>query len=65
MIDIRFANDIELMTGSRPGIYWMICWKYISPLTMIIIVIASFTKIIVEGSGYLAVCFIYTFYYSN
>lgn len=42
------------MTGSRPGIYWMICWKYISPLTMLIIVIASFAKIIVEGSGYLA-----------
>lgn len=49
-----FANDIELMTGSRPGIYWMICWKYVSPLTMLIIVIASFAKIIVEGSGYLA-----------
>ena len=42
------------MTGSRPGIYWMICWKYVSPLTMLIIVISSFTKIIVEGSGYLA-----------
>jgi solute carrier family 6 amino acid/orphan transporter-like 15/16/17/18/20 len=51
---VRFANDIELMTGSRPGIYWMICWKYLSPLTMLIIVIASFAKIIVEGSGYLA-----------
>lgn len=50
----RFANDIELMTGSRPGIYWMMCWKYLSPLTMMIIVIASFAKIIVEGSGYLA-----------
>ena len=51
---VRFANDIELMTGSRPGIYWMLCWKYLSPLTMLIIVIASFAKIIVEGSGYLA-----------
>lgn len=49
----RFADDIQLMTGSRPGIYWMICWKYISPLTMLVIVIASFTKIIVEGSGYM------------
>jgi solute carrier family 6 amino acid/orphan transporter-like 15/16/17/18/20 len=42
------------MTGSRPGFYWMICWKYISPLTMLVIVISSFTKIILEGSGYLA-----------
>lgn len=50
----RFADDIELMTGSRPGIYWMICWKYVSPLTMLVIVISSFAKIIHEGSGYLA-----------
>ena len=48
------ASDIELMTGSRPSIYWLICWKYISPLTMLIIVVASLTKIAVEGSGYFA-----------
>ena len=42
------------MTGYRPNTYWLICWKYISPLTMLIIVISSFAKIIVDGSGYLA-----------
>ena len=27
----RFADDIERMLGKRPGMFWIICWKYISP----------------------------------
>ncbi|XP_038223563.1 sodium-dependent neutral amino acid transporter B(0)AT3 [Zerene cesonia] len=48
----RFADDIESMTGQRPGIYWLICWKYLSPLAMISILISSFAELAVEGSGY-------------
>lgn len=48
----RFADDIELMTGSRPGIYWMLCWKFISPLAMLTILFASFMELINEGSSY-------------
>ncbi|XP_054288933.1 sodium- and chloride-dependent transporter XTRP3-like [Macrosteles quadrilineatus] len=48
----RFADDIELMTGTRPGWYWLLCWKYLSPLAMLLILIASITEIIVNGSGY-------------
>ncbi|XP_034937519.1 sodium-dependent neutral amino acid transporter B(0)AT3 isoform X2 [Chelonus insularis] len=50
----RFADDIELMTGNRPGLYWLICWKYLSPLAMLSILVASFVQILVEGSGYSA-----------
>jgi len=32
--------------------YWMICWKYISPAAMIIILVASWIKIFTEGSTY-------------
>lgn len=32
----RFCDDIESMIGSRPSIYWKICWKYISPLFLIV-----------------------------
>ncbi|KAJ8958207.1 hypothetical protein NQ317_018046, partial [Molorchus minor] len=28
----NFARDIEKMIGHRPGIFWRICWKYISPV---------------------------------
>lgn len=50
----RFADDIELMTGSRPHLYWLICWKYLSPLAMISILVASIVQIVVDGSGYQA-----------
>ncbi|GAB0089144.1 Transporter [Sergentomyia squamirostris] len=48
----RFADDIELMTGSRPGLYWMICWKYVSPIAMISILTASFFDLAIKGSSY-------------
>lgn len=47
-----FADDIEMMTGSRPALYWMICWKYLSPLAMLSILAASFIEIVTKGSGY-------------
>ncbi|CAH1367199.1 unnamed protein product [Tenebrio molitor] len=50
----RFADDIEMMTGQRPGLYWLICWKYLSPLAMLSILVASFVEIAVDGSGYAA-----------
>ncbi|KAK7862615.1 hypothetical protein R5R35_005651 [Gryllus longicercus] len=50
----RFADDIELMTGRRPGLYWLVCWKYLSPLAMLSILVASFVEIAVDGSGYSA-----------
>lgn len=43
-----------MMTGSRPGLYWLICWKYLSPLAMLSILVASFVEIAVDGSGYAA-----------
>ncbi|KAJ8943506.1 hypothetical protein NQ318_016286 [Aromia moschata] len=48
----RFADDIEMMTGQRPGLYWLICWKYLSPLAMLSIMFASFVEIAVDGTGY-------------
>lgn len=50
----RFADDIEMMTGTRPALYWLVCWKYLSPLAMLSILIASFVDIAVGGSGYQA-----------
>ena len=30
----RFADCVEQMTGSRPGIFWRLCWKYFAPMVM-------------------------------
>lgn len=32
----RFGDDVEAMLGSRPGLYWRICWKFISPIFLIV-----------------------------
>lgn len=40
------------MTGSRPSLYWLICWKYVSPIAMIIILIASLIELASSGSSY-------------
>lgn len=28
----RFSNDIEMMTGSRPGLFWKVCWLAVTPV---------------------------------
>ncbi|KAL5258866.1 hypothetical protein ACHWQZ_G009358 [Mnemiopsis leidyi] len=40
----RFLKDIEYMTGSVPHRYWQICWKWVSPLLLIIVLLSSMIK---------------------
>lgn len=28
----NFADDIEMMLGKKPSIYWQVCWKGLTPL---------------------------------
>ena len=35
----RFCNDIEFMLGKQTGLYWRICWKFITPAVMIAILV--------------------------
>ncbi|XP_077084964.1 sodium-dependent noradrenaline transporter [Siphateles boraxobius] len=37
----RFSEDIERMMGFKPGIYWRLCWKFVSPAFLLFVVIAS------------------------
>ncbi|KAJ9573707.1 hypothetical protein L9F63_008920, partial [Diploptera punctata] len=32
----RFSQDVQSMLGSKPGLYWRICWKFISPIFIIV-----------------------------
>ncbi|XP_063218366.1 sodium-dependent noradrenaline transporter-like isoform X2 [Bacillus rossius redtenbacheri] len=27
----RFSQDVKDMLGSKPGLYWRVCWKFVSP----------------------------------
>ncbi|XP_019874139.2 sodium-dependent serotonin transporter [Aethina tumida] len=37
----NFARDIEKMIGRRPGLFWRLCWKYISPMFLLVIFVFS------------------------
>ena len=42
------------MTGSRPFIFWMTCWKYISPIAIFIVLIASIAETAKDTAKYSA-----------
>lgn len=35
----RLCRDVEFMIGHRPGAYWRLCWGFITPVFMLIILI--------------------------
>ncbi|CAI2726292.1 unnamed protein product [Schistosoma spindalis] len=37
----RFCQDVQMMLGFKPGIFWQICWAYISPIFLLGIFIAN------------------------
>ncbi|XP_077996327.1 sodium-dependent serotonin transporter-like [Glandiceps talaboti] len=37
----RFAEEIKLMLGFKPGIFWTICWRFISPIFLLFIIIMT------------------------
>ncbi|XP_002730444.2 sodium- and chloride-dependent glycine transporter 1-like [Saccoglossus kowalevskii] len=38
----QFYDDIAMMLGSRPNPWWMICWKGITPLSIVFIIIMTY-----------------------
>lgn len=32
----RFSEDIQRMLGFKPGIYWRLCWKFVSPAFLLV-----------------------------
>uniref|UniRef100_A0A8C3UHU9 Transporter n=1 Tax=Catharus ustulatus TaxID=91951 RepID=A0A8C3UHU9_CATUS len=37
----RFSEDIQKMMGFKPGLYWRLCWKFVSPAFLLFVVIVS------------------------
>lgn len=38
----NFSNDIKKMLGHRPGLFWRLTWKYVSPVFLLVVCIFSF-----------------------
>ena len=41
----RFSEDIKMMLGARPNIYWKVCWVAVSPLVVGVSIISLITNI--------------------
>ncbi|XP_026280992.1 sodium- and chloride-dependent transporter XTRP3 isoform X2 [Frankliniella occidentalis] len=50
----RFTQDIEDMTGYRPGWYWQITWRFLSPLIMTGILVSSIGYMVINTPKYKA-----------
>lgn len=50
----RFCDDIEWMTGRRPGLYWRVTWKVVSPLLLLTIIVAYVTFLAWKTPSYRA-----------
>lgn len=40
----RFAKDMQCMVGFRPNLYFQICWRFISPIILVILTIATWVN---------------------
>ncbi|XP_042899384.1 sodium-dependent serotonin transporter [Parasteatoda tepidariorum] len=40
----RFSDQVKEMLGFKPGIFWRVCWKYISPIFILSIYICAMVK---------------------
>nr|CAD7452941.1 unnamed protein product [Timema tahoe] len=50
----KFTQDIEDMTGYRPGLYWQITWRLLGPLLMLCVLVSSVLNMILEKPHYKA-----------
>ena len=41
----RFSSDLEQMLGFKPGIFWRLCWKFISPFFLIVSLILAYSYV--------------------
>ena len=39
--NVYICRDIERMTGVRPGWYWQIMWRFVSPVLMVVVIGSS------------------------
>ncbi|GFO45473.1 transporter [Plakobranchus ocellatus] len=46
----NYKQDIEMMLGFKPGIYWIACWKVVTPLVISFVIVITAAR--QEGSEY-------------
>ena len=46
----RFCDDVEMMIGSRPSMFWRVTWKFISPAFLFVSFYVSTLRILLSNS---------------
>ncbi|XP_023931328.1 sodium- and chloride-dependent glycine transporter 1-like [Lingula anatina] len=41
----RFSEDVKIMLGKKPGIYFRIMWRYITPLLLLAVIVFKFVQL--------------------
>jgi hypothetical protein len=57
----QFTDNLFTMLGKQPGKYWVICWKYISPLVIIVSITICLMLFVGYGSHRMVVGFTTTY----
>ncbi|VDL69266.1 unnamed protein product [Nippostrongylus brasiliensis] len=50
----RFSRDIDFMTGSTPGQYWLITWRFVAPIIMAVLFTCSVVQCFSRPTTYYA-----------
>ncbi|KAH3692540.1 hypothetical protein DPMN_193089 [Dreissena polymorpha] len=48
----KFGDDIEFMIGSQPNIYWKIIWKFVAPIMVAGLLVATLISYFIEPLKY-------------
>lgn len=48
----KFTKDIQDMTGIKPGPYWQLTWRFLAPIIMTAILIASIVDMVKKHPSY-------------
>lgn len=48
----KFTKDIYEMTGVKPGIYWQVTWRFLAPIIMAVILVASIVAMVEKHPTY-------------
>ncbi|XP_044263395.1 sodium-dependent neutral amino acid transporter B(0)AT3 isoform X1 [Tribolium madens] len=48
----KFTKDIQDMTGIKPGVYWQLTWRFLAPIIMTAILIASIADMVKKHPSY-------------
>ncbi|ELK08171.1 Sodium-dependent neutral amino acid transporter B(0)AT3 [Pteropus alecto] len=48
----RFCDDVAWMTGRRPGLYWRVTWKVISPLMLLTVLVVYIALLVRAPPSY-------------